>query len=138
MAAAVEKQRSIAIHEWPEAERLRLRVGIHTGEVAEMSTGPVGYEVHRAARIAAVGHGGQVLLSSAVAGLLVDTPPPEESLRDHEIEKASRREAFFDLGTLLENSLCGNERERQLGRRGAGASCLSATHAFGAVVLGSQ
>jgi predicted ATPase/class 3 adenylate cyclase len=100
VAAAVEIQRSIAIHDWPEGERLRVRIGIHTGEVAEMSTGLVGYEVHRAARIAAVGHGGQVLLSSAVAGLLEDTLPPDESLRDlgaHRLKDLGRPETIFQL-----------------------------------------
>jgi predicted ATPase len=75
-------------------------MGIHTGEVAEMATGLVGYEVHRAARIAAVGHGGQVLLSSAAAGLVEDTLPPEVSLRDlgsHRLKDLGRPETIFQL-----------------------------------------
>ena len=67
--AAIEVQEAFAVQEWPRGEQLRVRMGIHTGEVNEMSTGLVGYEVHRAARIASVGHGGQVLLSSATVGL---------------------------------------------------------------------
>jgi class 3 adenylate cyclase len=57
-------------------------MGIHSGEVAHLSTGLVGYEVHRAARFAAVGHGGQILLSSAAARLVEDTLPAEVSLGD--------------------------------------------------------
>jgi predicted ATPase len=77
-------------------------MGIHTGEVAEMSTGLVGYEVHRAARIAAVGHGGQVLLSSAAAGLVEDTLPGEVTLRDlgsHRLKDLGRPETIFQLVT---------------------------------------
>ncbi len=100
VAAAIEMQRALALHEWPVGEELRVRMGIHTGEVAEMSTGLVGYEVHRAARIAAVGHGGQVLLSSAAAGLIEDTLPPEVSLRDlgsHRLKDLGRPETIFQL-----------------------------------------
>lgn len=100
VAAAIEMQRALALHEWPLGEQLRVRMGIHTGEVAEMSTGLVGYEVHRAARIAAVGHGGQVLLSSAAAGLIEDTLPPEVSLRDlgsHRLKDLGRPETIFQL-----------------------------------------
>jgi tetratricopeptide (TPR) repeat protein len=68
-------QRELRDHEWPGAEQLRVRMGIHTGEAAEAATGLVGYEVHRAARVAAVGHGGQTLLSSAAAGLVEDALP---------------------------------------------------------------
>ena len=74
-------QRTLTIQEWPLHEALRVRMGIHTGEVAHLSTGLVGYEVHRAARFAAVGHGGQ-LLSSAAARLVEDTLPAEVSLGD--------------------------------------------------------
>ena len=81
-------------------EQLRVRMGIHTGEVAEMSTGLVGYEIHRAARIAAVGRGGQILLSSAAAGLVEDTLPVEVSLRDlgsHRLKDLGRPETIFQL-----------------------------------------
>jgi len=100
VAAAIEMQRALTQQEWPQQEALRVRMGIHTGEVAEMSTGLVGYEVHRAARIAAIGHGGQVLLSSATAGLVEDTLPAEVSLRDlgsHRLKDLGRPETIFQL-----------------------------------------
>jgi predicted ATPase len=100
IAAAIEMQRALALQEWPLQEALRVRMGIHTGEVAEMSTGLVGYEVHRAARIAAVGHGGQVLLSSAAAGLVEDTLPADVTLRDlgsHRLKDLGRPETIFQL-----------------------------------------
>ena len=98
--AAIEMQRALTLHEWPFGERLRVRMGIHTGEVAADATGLVGYEVHRAARIAAVGHGGQVLLSSAAAGLVQDSLPGEMSLRDlgaHRLKDLGRPETIFQL-----------------------------------------
>jgi class 3 adenylate cyclase len=44
---------------------IRVRMGLHTGEPTRTDEGYVGIDVHRAARIAAAGHGGQVLLSQA-------------------------------------------------------------------------
>jgi predicted ATPase len=75
-------------------------MGIHTGEATVASTGLVGYEVHRAARIAAVAHGGQVLLSSSAAGLVEDSLPPEVALRDlgsHRLKDLGRPETLFQL-----------------------------------------
>ena len=100
VAAALKMQRELRDFEWPGNERLRVRMGIHTGEAAEAATGLVGYEVHRAARIAAVGHGGQVLLSSAAAGLVEDALPSEVSLRDlgsHRLKDLGRPETIFQL-----------------------------------------
>jgi class 3 adenylate cyclase/CheY-like chemotaxis protein len=60
---AVRVQRTHARGSWPEGEDVRPRVGIHTGEALVGGDGLVGLDVHRAARIAAAAHGGQVLLS---------------------------------------------------------------------------
>src|SRR5205085_7214875 len=61
---------------------LRVRMGLHTGE-AELAGGDyVGLEVHRAARIGAAGHGGQILLSQATAELVRDALTEGMSLRD--------------------------------------------------------
>ena len=49
---------------------LRVRMGVHTGEVTVAETGYVGFEVHRAARIAAAAHGGQVVVSASTAALV--------------------------------------------------------------------
>jgi predicted ATPase len=49
---------------------VRVRMGIHTGEAALGEDGYAGIDVHRAARICAAGHGGQVLLSDATARLV--------------------------------------------------------------------
>jgi class 3 adenylate cyclase len=81
VAAAVECQRRLAKHDWPDDTLLRVRMGIHTGEPAATGERYVGVGTHRAARICAAGHGGQVLLSQTARELLRDDPIPDLSLR---------------------------------------------------------
>src|SRR5580704_9705272 len=76
VAAAVEMQRALSAHRWPGDYPVRVRMGIHSGEAAQTPVGLVGLEVHRAARIAAVAHGGQVLVSEAAAALVRGWLPP--------------------------------------------------------------
>jgi len=82
VGAAVEAQRKLAGHSWPEGVEVRVRMGIHTGEPWSAEEGYVGMDVHRAARIAYVCHGGQVLLSETTAALVQDELPPGVSLAD--------------------------------------------------------
>jgi class 3 adenylate cyclase len=70
--AAAEAQRALAAHSWPGGAAVRVRMGIHTGEADLAVDRYVGLSVHRAARISAVGHGGQVLVSQTTASLLED------------------------------------------------------------------
>ena len=70
LGAAVIAQRALAEHEWPEGAEVRVRMGLHTGEPQVGDERYVGLGVHRAARIGAVAHGGQVLLSSATRELV--------------------------------------------------------------------
>ena len=72
LAAAVIAQRELAEHQWPDGGQVRVRMGLHTGEPAVGEERYVGLGVHRAARIGAVGHGGQVLLSNATRELVED------------------------------------------------------------------
>jgi predicted ATPase len=100
VAAAVEIQVALGAFQLPNDEHLRVRIGIHTGEVMATSTGIVGFEVHRAARIGAVAHGGQVVLSAAAAGLLGDSLPPGVSLRElgaHRLKDLGRPETLFQV-----------------------------------------
>ena len=55
---------------WPGGITLRVRMGIHTGEATLAGDDYVGLEVHRAARVGAAGHGGQVIISSATRSLV--------------------------------------------------------------------
>ncbi|KRB78199.1 hypothetical protein ASE01_08600 [Nocardioides sp. Root190] len=71
VGAAVAAQRELSATPWPGGARVRVRIGLHHGAVSTYDGSYVGYEVHRAARIAAAAHGGQVLASlAAVAGLM--------------------------------------------------------------------
>jgi class 3 adenylate cyclase len=75
VAAAVAAQRALAAHAWPEHTELRVRMSLHTGEPVLGEEGYVGIDVHRAARICAAGHGGQVLLSATTAALVATGLP---------------------------------------------------------------
>ena len=72
LGAAVAAQRALGEYDWPEGAEVRVRMGLHTGEPAVGDERYVGLGVHRAARIGAVAHGGQVLLSSATRELVED------------------------------------------------------------------
>ena len=81
LAAVLEMQQALQAHTWPAGERLRVRMGVHTGEASQTAAGLVGLDVHRAARMAAVGFGGQVLVSETAAALVRDALPPARRWR---------------------------------------------------------
>jgi len=101
VAAVLEMQQALQGHAWPGGEQVRVRMGIHCGEAAQTVTaGLVGLEVHRAARVAAVAHGGQVLVSEAAAVLVRDWLPPGAVLTDlgtHRLKDLGRPERIFQL-----------------------------------------
>ena len=72
--AAVAAQRALRRHAWPDGVHILVRMGIHTCEATASGSDYVGLGVHRAARIGAAGHGGQVLLSQTTRDLLADDP----------------------------------------------------------------
>ncbi len=82
MAAAVDAQRDLAAHPWPEGATVKVRMGLHTGEPKVGAERYVGIGVHRAARIGSAGHGGQVLLSSTTKELAEEDLPPGITIRD--------------------------------------------------------
>ena len=82
VAAAVDGQRALAAHEWPDGAQVSVRMGLHTGEPLAGEERYVGLGVHRAARVGAAGHGGQVLVSQSTRQLLLDDPPPGVRFRD--------------------------------------------------------
>jgi class 3 adenylate cyclase len=75
VTAVVQMQQALHVHAWPDGERARVRMGVHTGQASATATGLVGLDVHRAARVAAAGHGDQVLVSEAAAALVRDVLP---------------------------------------------------------------
>jgi predicted ATPase/class 3 adenylate cyclase len=82
VAAAADAQRAMAAEPWRREHDVRVRMGLHTGEGRLGGDNYVGLDVHRAARIAAAGHGGQVVLSSTTRALVEGSMPPDMSLRD--------------------------------------------------------
>jgi class 3 adenylate cyclase len=80
--AAVEAQRSLAAHEWPQGKEVRVRMGLHTGEPQLGEHGYLGIDVVRAARICSAGNGGQILLSETTRALLGNTLPDGASVHD--------------------------------------------------------
>jgi predicted ATPase/class 3 adenylate cyclase len=82
VAATVDAQRALTAEPWAEDSRIRVRMGIHTGDGRlDGDGGYVGADVHRAARVAAAGHGGQVLLSETTSALVADELPPGVGVR---------------------------------------------------------
>ncbi len=82
LLAAVAAQRAVQANSWPDGITPKVRVGLHTGEPVTAETGYVGMDVHRAARIAAAGHGGQTLVSDTTRALVAKDLPEGLSLRD--------------------------------------------------------
>jgi predicted ATPase/class 3 adenylate cyclase len=100
IAAAVSAQRALASQRWPEGVDVRVRMGVHTGEAEVRQDDYVGLDVHRAARICAAGHGGQVLISSSTRELVADELPPDVALRDlgeHRLKDLELPEHLFQL-----------------------------------------
>jgi predicted ATPase/class 3 adenylate cyclase len=97
--AAVATQRGLAAHPWEDAA-IRVRIGLHTGEGELGGDDYVGIDVHKAARIAASGHGGQVVLSDATRTLLTDRLPEGVAVRElgpHGLKDFDRDEPLHDL-----------------------------------------
>ena len=70
--AAADAQHALAEQEWPDGVRVKVRMGIHSGDPEVAGDRYVGLAVSRAARVCASAHGGQVLLSSSARALLSD------------------------------------------------------------------
>ena len=81
VAAAVDVQRAHAQSKWPADVSVRLRIGLHTGEPAVGDEGYTGLDVVRASRLAAIGRGGQVLLSDTTRAIVANDLPAGVGLR---------------------------------------------------------
>jgi predicted ATPase/class 3 adenylate cyclase len=89
LEAAIEAQRALA------SGPIQVRMGIHTGTPHVAAEGYVGIDVHRAARIAAVAHGGQVVVSSATAELV--DPARLRDLGEHRLKDLTRSQQLHQL-----------------------------------------
>jgi class 3 adenylate cyclase len=91
-ALAAARDATAALADGP----IRVRIGLHTGAPLLTDEGYIGPDVHKGARIAAAGHGGQVLASSATAALV-----PSDDLRDlglHRLKDLTAPERIYQLG----------------------------------------
>ena len=140
ITAAAAIQSGLAAHPWPEGTRVRVRVGVHTGEPTVTSSGYAGLDVHRAARICSAGNGGQVLVSATTADLVAAGLPRGLTLtelgsyrfkdfdfaeRVYQLDVAGQPTAFSPLRTLeisfrlpgQHRSMIGRERELATSRQ---------------------
>ena len=100
LAAAVQAQHDLQEETWPDGLAPRVRMGIHTGEPSVNEEGYHGLGVHRAARISALGHGRQILLSGAMVAVLADELDGSLLLHDlgeHGIKDFNEPERIYEV-----------------------------------------
>jgi len=98
VAAAIEAQRALACHEWPNGDAVRVRMGMHTGTPVRTDEGYAGVDLHRGARVASAGHGGQVVLTQTTAELVRDALPAGVTLKElgyHRLKDLTEPELLF-------------------------------------------
>ena len=99
--AAIDAQIAISKEKWAEGCELKVRMGLHAGKVQRHESAVVGIEVHRAARISAVAHGGQIVISHAVRDDIsksaIQLGMQIRDLGFHRLKDLRYPEALFDL-----------------------------------------
>jgi predicted ATPase/class 3 adenylate cyclase len=99
-AAAVTAQRAVEGHDWSEGSRVRVRLGLNSGEAIAHGDNYVGKEVHRASRICDAAHGGQILLSERTAALVRESLSAGYALTglgEHRLKDMGGAERLFQL-----------------------------------------
>jgi predicted ATPase/class 3 adenylate cyclase len=100
VAAALEVQRAIAAEDFSAVDGVGVRVAIHTGTADERDGDYFGSAVNRVARLLAIGHGGQVLVSGVTTDLVQGALPARSSLRDlgeHRLKDLTQPEQVYQL-----------------------------------------
>ncbi len=100
LEAVLAAQHALGSETWPTRRPIRVRMGLHTGVCEERDNDYFGPVVNRAARLEAVAHGGQVLISGATAELLSESLPAGVTLRDlglHRLKDLGRPERVLQL-----------------------------------------
>ena len=96
--SAVQIQRAMAGHAWPNGRSVRVRIGLHTGRPTPTPTGYQGISVNAASRLCACGHGGQILLSRAVQAATAEAPAYElRHLGTHRLRGIPDKHDIFQL-----------------------------------------
>lgn len=100
VSAAVAAQRQLGAEDWPTSRPIRVRMALHTGVCEERDNDYFGPAVNRTARLEAIAHGGQVVVSGTTADLLSGFLPDGARLRDlglHRLKDLGRPEQVFQL-----------------------------------------
>jgi predicted ATPase/class 3 adenylate cyclase len=100
IAAALEAQRALMREDFSAVDGMNVRVALHTGSASERDGDYFGPAVNRVARLLAIGHGGQVLVSGTATDLLQGVMPPQTSLRDlgtHRLKDLAMPEQVYQL-----------------------------------------
>ena len=100
LEAAVTLQRVLGERPWPEGHDVRVRVGIHTGDITMTSSGYIGLPVHAASRLCSAAHGGQILLSGQAADEAVGSSHDVvrfRSLGSHQLRGLPRPEEIVQV-----------------------------------------
>ncbi len=98
--AALDAQRRLQGQEWPTSTPLRVRMAIHAGTADVRDGDYIGPALNRVARLLAIGHGGQILITAVAAGLVEDDLPPGASVLDrseHRLRDIDRPERVLQL-----------------------------------------
>jgi predicted ATPase/class 3 adenylate cyclase len=96
VAAAADAQRALVSHDWVDENEIRVRMGLHTGEPRVVEDRYVGLDVHHAARVMAVAHGGQVVVSESTQALLDDDTQLRD-LGEHRLKDILRPQRLYQL-----------------------------------------
>jgi class 3 adenylate cyclase len=101
LQATLDAQRALSRAPWPDDIELRVRIGVHSGEASRhRGDAYAGVAVHRAARICAAAHGGQVLVSQTTADLCADEELDAVALRElglHRLKDLTEPERLYQL-----------------------------------------
>ena len=99
ITAAIEMQRTLAQSSWPEGTVVRVRAGLHSGAVRHTSNGYIGLAIHKAARVSALAHGGQIICSAEIKRAISTAPDGIGfvSLGRHELAGLAKTHALYQL-----------------------------------------
>lgn len=82
LGACIQAQRALRSEPWPQDADVRVRMGVHSGQAEPFGDNYIALALHQAARVAAAGHGGQVLLTAETCGACEDELPADAALLD--------------------------------------------------------
>jgi len=98
--AAIDIQRTMGNHRWPNGADVRVRIGVHSGRPTLADTGYVGLSVHTVARICSAGHGGQIVLSARTKTAVGTDVPAGVRLRNigrHRLTGLPTQEVLYQV-----------------------------------------